>query len=88
MYDVNWVELTAAQLAALKAGDKVRFTVMGTTNAGQFDQARFTVNGTLRAPVTAKKPTSGEFYDEYTIPSGVTSFTVKGEVHHSTIGWF
>ncbi|HEX6976937.1 MAG TPA: hypothetical protein VF185_01075 [Patescibacteria group bacterium] len=85
-YDTNWNLLTTTQLSALKAGDKVRFTVTGTTTSGVFDKARFTINGTLRPEVTTTKPAATqEFYDEYTIPVGVTSFTVTAQIHHAAL---
>ncbi|HSX49015.1 MAG TPA: hypothetical protein VLE44_02040 [Candidatus Saccharimonadales bacterium] len=80
-YDTNWAPLTVAQLSALKPGDKVRFTVAGTTSSGSFDQARFTINGALQAPVTGQRPNSADFFEEYTIPAGVTSFTVTAQIH-------
>lgn len=86
-YDTGWNLLSSDDLTKLKAGSKVRFAVKGTASAGTFDKARFTINGTLRAELTTKKPGSDEFYDEYTIPQGTTTFTVKGEVHHSTLDW-
>ncbi|OGM33567.1 hypothetical protein A2962_00725 [Candidatus Woesebacteria bacterium RIFCSPLOWO2_01_FULL_39_61] len=86
-YDLEWNLLSSEDLTKLKAGNKVRFAVSGTASAGTFDKARFTINGTLRGEVTTKKPGSDEFYDEYTVPQGVTNFTVKGEVHHSELGW-
>jgi hypothetical protein len=80
-YDTNWAPLTVAQLSALKPGDKVRFTVTGTTSSGSFDQARFTINGALQAAVTGKRPNSADFFEEYTIPAGVTNFTVTAQIH-------
>lgn len=80
-YDTNWNPLTVAELSALKPGDKVRFTVTGTTSAGAFDQARFTINGAQQTPVTGKRPNSADFFEEYTIPAGVTNFTVTAQIH-------
>jgi hypothetical protein len=89
-FDTSWNPLSASQLLTLKVGDAIRFTVAGQATAGTFDKARFTINGTLRPEVTQTRPGSDptEFYDEYTIPPGVTSFTITAEVHHSTLGWF
>lgn len=82
-YDANWVLLTAQDLTLLKPGDVVRFTVAGTATSGAFDQARFTVNGTQRTPVTTKKPGSTtEFFDAYTVLAGDTGLTVSAQVHH------
>jgi len=86
-YDTNWNQLTAAQLSALTAGSVVRFTISGTP-AGQIDKARFTINGVLGSEVTTKKPGTDEYYVEYTIPAGVSSFTVTAQIHHLTLGWF
>lgn len=80
-YDTNWNPLTVAELSALKPGDKVRFTVTGTTSSGAFDQARFTINGAQQTPVTGKRPNSADFFEEYTIPAGVTNFTVTAQIH-------
>lgn len=88
IYDTNWVEITSAARSALKPGAVIRVAVVGSTTAGDLDQARFTFNGSLRAPVTQKKPGTQEFYDEITIPAGATNISIKGEVHHSTLGWF
>lgn len=85
-YDTNWNLLTISQLSTLKVGDKVRFTVMGTTTSGNFDKARFTINGTQTPEVTGQKPGgAGEFYYEYTVPSGVTSFTVTAQIHQQQL---
>jgi hypothetical protein len=88
VYDTNWVLLSSSELSKLAPGDVVRFAVAGTTTSGGFDKTRFTINGTLRPEVTAQKPASDEFYDEYTIPDGVTDFTVSAEIHHTSLGWF
>jgi hypothetical protein len=87
-YDTNWTQLTNTQLAQLKPGNVVRFTVQGQASTGNFTKARFTINGTTRPEVTAKKSGTNEFYDEYTIPSnGTTNFTIGGEVYHESLGW-
>jgi len=88
VYDTNWNLIPQNQLSQLKAGDRVRFTVIGSP-ADKIDKARFTINGQLGQEVTSKKPgTTAEFYTEYTIPAGATTFSIKGEVHHVTLGWF
>jgi len=86
-YDTNWNLLTSAQLSALTAGSVVRFTVSGTP-ADQIDKAIFTINGVLGPEVTTPKPGTNEYYYEYTIPAGVSSFTVTAQIHHLTLGWF
>ena len=85
-FDTEWNSITT--LSSLVAGDVVRFTVSGNTNSGSFSKARFTINGTLRSEVSAKRPGTEEFYDEYTIPEGVTTFTINAEIYHSSLGWF
>jgi len=89
-FDNNWVLLTAADLTELREGDIVRFTANGTTTSGTLDRARFSINGIVRTAVTQKRPNTQEFYDEYTIPAGTTTFTISAELHHTdaTIGWF
>jgi hypothetical protein len=86
-YNSNWQELSANDLKNLKPNDVVRFVVGGTTSGGSFQKAQFTINGTQRAEVTNKKPGEERFYDEYTVPSGVTSFNVQAKIFHSTLGW-
>jgi hypothetical protein len=88
VYDTNWNPLTQAQLSALTAGTTIRLAISGTASVGVIDKAKFTVNGVERAEVTQKKPGGSEFYDEYVIPAGVTSFTISAKLHHDTFGWF
>lgn len=85
-FNTEWNSITT--LSSLVAGDVVRFTVAGNASSGSFDKARFTINGTLRSDVSVKRPGTDEFYDEYTIPEDATTFTIKAEVHHSSLGWF
>jgi hypothetical protein len=88
-YDANWNQLTGSQLQTLTTGTVVKFAVMGTTSSGTLDQARFIINGSTPINTNAKKPGTEEFYIDYTIPAGVTSFTVEAQVHHATLGiWF
>jgi len=82
-YDTTWNLLTSTDLGKLEAGDTVRFTVLGTATQGTFDAARFTINGSLKPQVTTKKPNTNDFYYEYTLPAGVTSFEIKAELHHA-----
>ncbi|MEK7526058.1 MAG: hypothetical protein AAB546_01105 [Patescibacteria group bacterium] len=84
IYDTEWNILTAADLATLKAGDVIRVSVSGNPDAA-FDQARFIINGTTRDAVTQKKPNTQEFYDEYTIPTDATTFSVSAQLHHVTL---
>jgi hypothetical protein len=79
-YDTSWVALTTDQLKTLKGGDKVRFAVKGAN--GTFDKAQFKVNNaTVWTESTEKKPSTQEFFIEYTIPEGITSFNVQAQVH-------
>ncbi|MFV1916966.1 MAG: hypothetical protein ACC618_00545 [Patescibacteria group bacterium] len=87
-FDNEWNQLTSSDLSNLSPGETVRFTVAGSASSGNFDKARFTINGTPRPEVTAQKPASDDFYDEYTIPNDVTDFTVSAQVHHTSLGWF
>ena len=86
-YDTNWTELKSEDLAKLKAGDKVRFTVAGQASSGNFDKARFKINGVQRPEVTGKKPATEEYFDEYTIPEGITTFSISAQIHHTTLDW-
>ncbi|OGM31101.1 hypothetical protein A2803_05360 [Candidatus Woesebacteria bacterium RIFCSPHIGHO2_01_FULL_44_21] len=88
IYDQNWDNLTVAEFSQLKPGSIVRFSAGGTTTGGQFEAARFTVNGVQRPEVTSKAPGKEELYDEYTIPEGVLSFTIGVQLRHSSLGWF
>lgn len=89
-YDTNWNPMSISQLSSLAAGSSVYFTVTGNTTAGNFDMARFTINGTTTSNVTTQKPGSPqEFYYKYTIPSGVTSFSVTAQIHLQQTGlWY
>ena len=87
-YNTSWTQLTVAQLSQLRAGDRVRFTVAGTSvGGGSIDRARFRINGVTRPEVTQKKPGTEEYYDEYIIPSGTTTFSIHAQIHHTTLGW-
>jgi hypothetical protein len=87
IYDTNWTQILPAQFGSLKAGDKIRFTIGGNTSSGSFDKARFKINGAQRAEVTGKRPSSNDFYDEYTLPAGVSTFSISAQIHHSSLGW-
>ncbi|MDP3955528.1 MAG: hypothetical protein Q8Q15_04180 [bacterium] len=86
-YDTSWTLLDAVALANLTAGETVRFATIGQTNSGSFIKARFTVNGILLPETANKKPGTEEFYTEYIVPTGTTSFMVTSEVFHETLGW-
>jgi hypothetical protein len=93
-YSEGWTLLAAADLSQLHAGNKIHLCVSGvipnaTPKSGYpFDKAKFTVNGTVRAEVTTKNPSKDrEFCDLYEIPAGISSFTIKGQIHHTSLGW-
>ncbi len=87
VFNTDWTQIMISDLASKHAGDTVYFSVGGTATAGSFDKARFTVNGQLRAEVTALRPGTTEFYDVYTIPEGITTLTVAAQIHHISLGW-
>jgi hypothetical protein len=87
-YDTTWAPLTTQELSNLTQGNVVRFTVSGESESGAFDKARFSVNSVSLGETTLKKPESDEFYIEYTIPEGITSFNVDAQIHHTELGWF
>ena len=88
----SWTELTSAQLPALKTGDTVYITTMGSATNDTLDKARIRVNKTTWSvddETSSTKPGSQEFYIIYIIPAGVTSFTFESEVHAVTQNnWF
>lgn len=88
-YDIAWNLLSAAQLSALEANDRVNFCVSGIASSGAFTKARFTIQGVLRPETTAKRPGSNDFCDLYTIPAGSTTetFNVTAQIFHATLGW-
>src|SRR4030042_1349454 len=93
-YDTSWTLLSLSDLAKLKAGNIVRFTVAGNTNYGEITKVMFEINNVCTPEVTNKKPgpvpcdtCSAEFYYDYTIPSGVTSFTVNAKLYIANRGW-
>lgn len=88
VFDTQWAQIIPADFDTLNEGDVVRFTVSGSTSEGVITKARFIINGNLSTEVTQKRPGTNEFYYEYTIPEDSTQLSVKGEVHHSTLGWF
>ena len=89
MYTPAWSLVTTAQFFNFSAGNHVYFCVTGATSSttGLFDAARFTINGVTRTQTTVKRPGSNDFCDLYTIPAGIYSLKVQGEVHHSLLGW-
>ena len=88
IYDTDWNVLSANELGNLVVGDTIRISVSGSTNEGVIDMARFIINGQLQPETTSQKEGSDEFYQEYTIPEGVETFSVNAQLHHSVAGWF
>jgi len=86
-YDDTWTELTTIQLSSLKAGDKINYCVKGFASEGVFNKARFTINGVMQSETTTIRPSSTDFCQEYTIPAGVTTFNVVGDIFHEVLGW-
>lgn len=87
-YTTDWTALTAAQLAVLDPGTVVYFTVVGAN--GTFTQARFKITGdtTWQTPVTTKKPSSNEFYTEYTLPTTGGTITVEAQIGTADGTWY
>lgn len=88
IYDSEWNLITADAFSQLQPGEVVRFAAGGSSSGGQFEAARFTINGSVRSEVNAKVTGKDEFYDEYDIPTSTTNFTIKVELRHSSLGWF
>ncbi|MBI3397300.1 hypothetical protein HY045_02385 [Candidatus Woesebacteria bacterium] len=90
-YDTNWNILDTSKLALLKPGDKVRFAVSGTAAGVSIDKARFSINGASPIESAQVKPSTSQFYYEYTIPTVATpkTFTVGSQLHiKETDQWF
>lgn len=89
-FNESGTKLTATELALLNEGDTIVLAVRGNTSKGQITKARFRINGTQRPEVVTKQNIGGVEYfaDIYTIPSGVTQFSIGGQIFHSTAGWF
>lgn len=86
-YDLNWNALDSTSLVNLTPGTIVRFTISGTTTSGNFDKARFTINGSQTPEVTQTRPNTHDFFYEYIIPEVTTDFTIQGQIHHTIWGW-
>lgn len=88
IYDTEWNQLSTSELSEMKSGDKVIFAVSGSTNQGNIDMAKFTVNKKEHEPTTTIRNETGEFYEEFVIPDGDGRFVVNAQLHHSELGWF
>jgi hypothetical protein len=86
-YDNGWNALTNAQLSALTVGDIINFCVNGNANTGTFDKAQFMVNVVLKPETIAKRPSSNDFCQPYTILSTDTTVSVRAKIHHSSGVW-
>jgi len=88
-YSTSWALIPESGRSSLTAGTTINFCVSGYRSTGIFDDARFTINGVMQTgEEIVKRPGSADLCQAYTIPSGTTSFTVKGEIHDSIYGWF
>lgn len=87
VYSSAFVELTSTQVSGLKSGDTINFCVSGTTSAGNFDKAKFTINGVAQPETTTKRPGSNDFCQSYTIKPSDTTVHAVGQIHHVTLGW-
>lgn len=80
--------LTAANMSDLNVGDVVRFVVVGSGVPSDYTAARMTINGTLQSETTTRVAGSNNLYQDYTIPAGVTSFTVSAELKAVDGKWY
>lgn len=87
VYSSAYAPLTPADISHLTAGNIVNFCVSGTTSAGNFDKAKFTINGTAQPETTTKRPGSNDFCQSYTIKPSDTTIHAVGQIHHVTLGW-
>lgn len=97
----NWEKLTALELTKLKPGDKVYLAIAGKSNStganGGFDKAKFKVKtddtfkdvDSLTFKPKAETDTTQvyEIYTIYTVPQAITTFTISGQIHHTSAGW-
>ena len=71
----NGTLLTAADLTSLQPGDNVNISVIGTSAT----KGRVRVNGGDWAESTTKD-TSGGYTVPFTVPAGITNFTIEGQL--------
>jgi hypothetical protein len=89
IFNTSWEEIDSQDLPNLKPGDTVYLSVTGIAASGNFDKAQFTVNGTQRPEVSTKQEGTDRYYDEYTLPSGISSFNISAKIHHAQLDqWF
>lgn len=86
----NWTRLTSQEMSALAPSDIIYVTTQGTSsNGATVTRARIRVNSntwTLQNETINKKPKASsteadEYYVIYTIPAGMTTFTIGSEVY-------
>jgi len=86
-YSSTWVLLSANDLSRLARGAAINFCVTGTTTAGSFDKARFTINGVGPTETTTRRPGNNDYCTAYTIPATGTTFNITADIHHVSLGW-
>jgi hypothetical protein len=87
VYSPNWTAIAPSEYYNLVDNSQVYFCTAGSSSAGSFDMARFTINGTLYPNTTVKRTGSNDFCQLYTIPKGSYTTNVQGEIHHTSLGW-
>ncbi len=88
VYDSTWNLIKNPNEQTFSPGTNINICVLGNTNSGSFEKARFTINGVLQKETTNKNPkNANEFCQNYTIPTGVNKVSVSAEMHHSELGW-
>jgi len=92
----TWTRISLDTSTDLEEGDVIYFAVDATYTTSVIDSAKFTINGVEQSAATAKASDCSkentcvvEFYQKYTIPADVTSYTVTAKLHNSnTDTWF
>lgn len=81
-------QLSSADLSALTSGTVVNFCVSGGGPSGTtFDQAKFTINGTILSPTTTHRTGSSDFCQSYTILPTDTTVNVSAQIHSGS-NWY
>lgn len=75
--------LTEEDLSQLRPGDEIKILISG--KGGNFDRARFRVNGSAWQEVTFKE--RDNFIANYILAEGYKKFTIEAEVHDREKGW-
>lgn len=87
IYSPNWTPILSNEYTSLPDNSQVYFCSAGSSSGGSFDMARFTINGVLFPNTTLMRPGSSDYCQLFTIPAGLYTTTVQGEMHHTTLGW-